>query len=255
MFNFINMSKVFIYSMISVAIVSLISFTGIVILLIKQAYLKKILLFFVSFAAGALLGDVFIHIIPELVESGEFNINTSLCILGGIVLFFVLEKILHWRHCHLSATNDHTHPLAHINLIGDTIHNFTDGVIIAGSFLISIPVGIATSVAVILHEIPQELGDFGILLHSGMSVRRALFFNFLTALSAVVGAIFILILNPDFDTVIQFILPFAAGGFLYIASTDLIPELHKDVKPLNSAIQLFSLLSGMGVMLNLLNLE
>jgi len=248
------MSEAFIYSIVSVIIVSLISLAGIIILVIKQPYLKKILLFFVSFSAGALLGDVFIHLLPELVDSGQFNLNASLYIMGGIILFFVLEKILHWRHCHLSATEAHIHPLAYINLIGDTIHNFIDGLIIAGSYLISIPVGIATSLAVILHEIPQEMGDFGVLLHSGMNAKRALFLNFLTALSAVLGAIFILMLNPDPGKVTQILLPFAIGGFLYIASADLIPELHKDVKPLNSVAQLLSLLAGIGVMVLLLRL-
>jgi zinc and cadmium transporter len=249
------MVNIWIYTLLSILIVSAVSLVGIVTILIKQNYLKKILLFFVSFAAGALLGDVFIHMMPELTESGKFNLITSLCIIGGILLFFVLEKILHWRHCHLSATKDHIQPLAHMNLIGDTIHNFTDGIIIAGSFLISVPVGMATSLAVVLHEIPQEMGDFGILLHSGMSVRKSLFFNFVTALSAFVGGIFTLVISPDTETVIQFILPFTMGGFLYIAGSDLIPELHKDVKPLNSIIQLLSLLAGVGIMFALLSLE
>jgi zinc and cadmium transporter len=247
------MQTVWLYTLSSILIVSAVSLIGVITIVIKQDYIKKILLFFVSFAAGALLGDVFIHMLPELVESGKFSVSTSLCVVGGILLFFILEKILHWRHCHLSATKDHIHPLAHMNLIGDTIHNFMDGVIIAGSFLISVPVGIATSLAVILHEIPQEMGDFGILLHSGMSVRKSLFFNFVTALSAFVGGIFTLVISPDTETVIQFILPFTMGGFLYIAGSDLIPELHKDVKPLNSLIQLLSLILGVGIMFMLLN--
>ena len=249
------MTSIWIYTLVSVLIVSAVSLVGILTIAIKQAYIKRILLFFVSFAAGALLGDVFIHLLPELVESGEFGIKTSLFILGGIILFFVLEKILHWRHCHLSATSDHVHPLAHMNLVGDAIHNMTDGMVIAGSFMVSVPVGIATTIAVILHEIPQEMGDFGILLHSGMSVRKALFLNFLTALSAVVGAVFILLLNLNSTDIIIYVIPFVIGGFIYIASSDLIPELHKDVKPINSFIQLLSLLAGVGVMAMLMLLH
>ena len=121
--------------------------------------------------------------------------------------------------------------------------------------MVSVPVGIATTIAVILHEIPQEMGDFGILLHSGMSVRKALFLNFLTALSAVVGAVFILLLNLNSTDIIIYVIPFVIGGFIYIASSDLIPELHKDVKPINSFIQLLSLLAGVGVMAMLMLLH
>lgn len=248
------MPEVWLYTLISVLLVSLFSLVGFLTIAIKRVYLKRILLFMISFSAGALLGDVFIHLLPELVKGGEFTLYSSLYILGGILLFFVLEKILHWRHCHLSATHDHIHPLAHMNLVGDALHNFMDGMVIAGSFMVSVPVGMATTVAVVLHEIPQEMGDFGILLHSGMSVRKALFFNFLTAFMAVLGAFFILMLNLDSDAVLKYVIPLVIGGFLYIASADLIPEMHKDVKPLNSLFQLLSLLAGVGIMLVLLGL-
>ena len=249
------MSSVWLYTILSVLFVSIFSLIGILTIIIKKTYIKGILIFFVSFSAGALLGDVFIHLLPELVEEGAFTLMTSLYILLGILIFFVLEKILHWRHCHLSAAPGHTHILAHMNLVGDAVHNLTDGMIIAGSFLVSVPVGIATTVAVVLHEIPQEMGDFGVLLHSGMSIKRALFFNFLTALTAIVGAVFILALKLDPKEVLQYVVPLVIGGFLYIASADLIPEMHKDVKPMNSIFQLLSLLAGVGVMSLLLFLE
>jgi len=248
------MQSVWIYSIGSVLIVSIISLVGVLTIAIKQTYLKQILLFFISFAAGSMLGDVFIHLFPELISEGEFSLATSLYILGGIILFFVLEKILHWRHCHMTATSDHIHPLAHMNLIGDAIHNFTDGIVIASSFIVSVPLGIATTVAVVLHEIPQEMGDFGVLLHSGMKVGKALFFNFISALSAIIGAILTLTLNLNGETVLKYVIPFVIGSFLYIASSDLIPELHKDVKPINSIMQLFSLMLGIGIMILLLNL-
>jgi len=246
------MSQVWLYTLVSVLIVSLLSLVGILIIVLKQKSIKKFLLFMVSFAAGAMLGDVFIHLLPELVEGGHFSFMTSVYILCGILLFFVLEKIIHWRHCHHSATKDHIHPLAFMNLVGDGVHNFIDGVLIAGSFMLSIPAGIATTVAVILHEIPQEMGDFGVLLHSGMKVKKALIFNFLSALTAILGALFILGLGISDHEVVEFIIPLTMGGFLYIANADLIPELHKDVKVSNSIIQLISFLIGVSIMFLLL---
>lgn len=246
------MSQVWLYTLVSVLLVSVVSFVGLLILTIKQKNLKKFLLFMVSFAAGAMLGDVFIHLLPELIESGEFSLYSSLYILGGIVLFFVLEKIIHWRHCHLSAAKDHVHPLAFMNLVGEAVHNFIDGVLIAGSYLLSIPVGIATTIAVLLHEIPQEMGDFGVLLHSGMKPKKALLLNFLIALTAVVGALIVLGIGLDQHEITSVIIPITIGGFLYIANADLIPELHKDVKVSNSIIQLFSFLVGVAVMFAIL---
>lgn len=242
------MSSVWLYTILSVLLVSLISFAGALILVIRQASIKRFLLFMVSFAAGAMLGDIFIHLLPELIEEGYFNLTTSVFILAGILIFFILEKILHWRHCHLSAAKDHTHPLAFMNLVGDAAHNFIDGMLIAGSYMLSVPVGIATTLAVILHEIPQEMGDFGVLLHSGMKTRKAVLFNFLSALSAMAGALVILGLGISTEGLTGVIIPLTIGGFLYIANADLIPELHKDVGLKNSLCQLISFLAGIGVM-------
>jgi zinc and cadmium transporter len=242
------MSQIWIYTLISVFVVSLISLIGVLIIVLRQEQIKKILLFMVSFAAGAMLGDVFIHLLPELIEEDRFGLMTSFYILSGILIFFILEKILHWRHCHQTATQSHTHPLAMMNLVGDAIHNFFDGLLIAGSYLLSIPVGIATTVAVILHEIPQEMGDFGVLLHSGMKIKKALAFNFISALTAVFGALIVLGLGVSGHDITYKIIPITIGGFLYIANADLIPELHKDVVIKNSIIQLISFLVGVGIM-------
>ncbi len=246
------MSEVFIYSIVSVLIVSVISLLGVLTIAMRQKYVKAILLFLVSFAAGALLGDVFLHLLPELVHESVFSIQMGLYIIIGILVFFILEKILQWRHCHLTATKDHAHPLAMMNLVGDAVHNLIDGILIAGSYLLSIPVGIATTVAVIFHEIPQEMGDFGVLLHSGMKVKKALFYNFLSALTAVVGVLVVLGLGMNTEMLVQAIIPITIGGFLYIANADLIPELHKDVKPLNSVMQLISFLLGIAIMWGML---
>lgn len=242
------MSQIWIYTLISVIIVSLISLVGVLIIVLSQNYIKKFLLFMVSFAAGGLLGGAFLHLLPELVAEGHFGVMTSLYILLGILIFFVLEKIIHWRHCHLTATKSHTHALGYMNLVGDAFHNFTDGMLIAGSYMLSMPIGVATTIAVVMHEIPQEMGDFGVLLHSGMSVKKALLFNFLSALTAVLGAMIILWLGVSNEKLVQIIIPITIGGFIYIASADLIPELHKDVKIKNSIIQLISFVVGIGIM-------
>lgn len=249
------MSQVWIYSLVSVVLVSLISLVGILTLALKRDYLKGFLLFFVSFAAGTLLGDVFFHLLPELIMEQGFSLMTGFYILLGILIFFILEKIMHWRHCHLAATQGHAHPLAMMNLVGDAVHNFIDGVLIAGSYLLSIPVGIATTVAVIFHEIPQEMGDFGVLLHAGMSAKKALFLNFISASASFLGVLLILGFGINGSMVVETIIPITIGGFLYIANTDLIPELHKDVDISNSFIQLLSFVVGIALMASLLLLH
>ena len=248
------MLSIWIYSLLSVFLVSLISLIGIVTLSVKVDKLKKFLIYMVSFSAGALFGDAFIHLLPELVEKG-LTLNYSVTIIFGVLLFFSLEKIVHWRHCHMPITKTHIHPFAYMNLIGDSLHNFIDGLIVAGSYLISIPVGIATTIAVIFHEIPQEIGDFGILIHGGFTKGRAIFLNFITALTAVLGAVFALVLSNYVDNIEGYLISLAIGGFLYIAGSDLIPELHKETKISASLIQILTFVLGVIVMVCLLLLE
>ncbi len=248
-------SIIWIYTLVSVLIISLISFIGIIGLSIKIDKLKKAILFLVSFSAGALFGDVFIHLLPEAVESYGFRLNVSLYILSGIIFFFIIEKFIHWHHCHLEPSKNHPHPFAVMNLLGDSVHNFIDGLIIGASYLASIPVGIATTLAVILHEIPQEIGDFGVLLHGGFSTRKALAMNFITALTAVLGALVALLLSIYVENLSLFLVPFAAGGFIYIAGSDLIPELHKEVNAHKSFMQLVTFVLGIVIMALLLGLE
>lgn len=244
------------YTLISVFIVSLISLVGILTLSLKTSTLKKCLIYLVSFSAGALLGDVFIHLLPEIVEENGFGFSISIFILSGILFSFIIEKIIQWRHCHHPTSKEHPHPFAIMNLIGDFFHNFLDGLIIGISYLASVPLGIATTVAVILHEIPQEIGDFGVLLHGGFSKAKALFLNFVTALSAVVGAVVSFILAANVENALIFLIPFAAGNFLYIASSDLIPELHKyNFTTKGSILQLFTIILGILVMMALRLLE
>ncbi len=249
------MTSVWAYSLLSVFIVSMISFVGVLSLSIGAERLKKILMYLVSFSAGALFGDAFIHLLPEAVEEAGFGLSVSLSILGGVMVFFMLEKFIHWHHYHDPNSKSHTHPFVITNLFGDAFHNLIDGIIIGASYLASIPVGIATTIAVVLHEIPQEIGDFGVLLHGGLTKSKALFFNFITALTAVVGAAAALAIGSQAANATLIMLPFAAGGFIYIAGADLIPELHKEIEIKKSFFQLVSFLLGIAIMAALLLLE
>ncbi len=244
------MVNVWLSTITSVIAVSLVSLIGMFFLSIKAEKLHKLLLVLIGFATGALLGDVFIHLLPELVQESGFTLVTSFSVLTGILTFFVLEKYVQWRHCHMPTREHHTvHPLATMNLVGDAFHNFVDGMIIAGSYLVSFEIGIATTLAVLLHEIPQEIGDFAILTHAGIKRTKALLFNFLSALTAVLGAIIVLAFNIGSQNGLHLIVPFTAGGFLYIAGADLLPELHKTPYAFRSStIQLLSIISGIAVM-------
>lgn len=239
----------------SVFLVSVLSFVGVFSLGLKEKQLKKILLLLVGFSAGALFGDAFIHLLPEAVEQAGFGIEVSASILFGIVVFFLLEKIIKWHHHHNVTDRGEIHSFGYMNLMADGLHNFIDGALIAGSYLVSVPVGIATTIAVILHEIPQEIGDFGVLLHSGFSKNRALMFNFLSALSAVLGAIVALYFVSLIENFEVLLVSFTVGGFIYIAGSDLIPELHLEEDTKKSVLQIIVFLLGMLVMVAMLFLE
>jgi zinc and cadmium transporter len=245
------------YIIVSVLIVSATSLIGILTFLIKNQNIDKIILYLVSFSVGALFGDVFIHLLPEAFKTST-NAAVGLYILAGILFSFIMEKFIHWRHCHTPESKHHHHRLAYMNLVGDAMHNFIDGLIIAGAYFVSIPVGIATTIAVLFHEIPHELGNFGVLVYGGFSKLKALLFNFLTALTALLGAI-IGILLGDAGAATTFLVPFAAGNLIYIAGTDLIPELHKtscdDFKFSESFGQLLCIILGILIMMGMLLLE
>jgi len=239
---------VWLYTLASVLVVSLISLVGVVTVAINRNFLQKIINYLVSLSAGALLGGVFFHLFPEASEELGFTSILAVYTLGGIMLFFVLEKLVAWRHCHIATCKEHPHPVATMNLIGDALHNFIDGMIIAGTYLVSVPLGISTTLAVVFHEIPQEMGDFGVLIHGGYSRAKAIFMNFLCSLTAVAGALLILALNIEVEVVAKALVPITAGGFIYIAVSDLIPELRKEIRPLNSLMQLVFILIGLGIM-------
>lgn len=243
------MNIVSLYAILSAIIVSLLSLIGVLSLALNKENLNKITAFLVSVSAGALLGESFLHLMPEAVESSP-DLSVWAWLLGGIIIFFILEKIIHWHHCHNPAKHEHEHTgtLGKMNLIGDGLHNFLDGLIIAGAFLVNIPLGIATTIAVIAHEIPQEISDFGILIYSGVSKAKALLFNFFSGAISIIGAVAGLLAGARTENFASYIIPFAAGGFIYIAAADIIPELHKEVAIKKSLKQLLGILIGIGVM-------
>lgn len=225
--------------LIAVFIVSLISIIGIFIFL-KERILNKALFFLVSFAAGTFLGVSFLDLLPEALEEG-FKEQIPIFILLGILSFFVLEKFLHWHHHH---TGEEIHGFTYLNIIGDAIHNFLDGAIIAISFLNSTALGVVATIAVIAHEIPQEISDFAVLIYGGFSKRKALIYNFLTALTAVVGALLAYFYSGLIEGSNTYLISFAIGGFVYIASTDLIPEIHKEKDMKKSFLQFVLMVFG-----------
>jgi len=240
--------SIWIYSLVSVIIVSLISLIGVFSLSFGIERIKKASLFLVSFAVGGLFGDAIIHLLPETFKELGFGLLPSLLIVSGILLFFVLERFLRWRHCHEIDCPDHKKDMASIILIGDAVHNLIDGMIIAASFLTSIPLGLATTIAVVFHEIPNEIGEFGVLIHSGFSAQKALLSNFLSGLTAIVGAVIVLIVGSRVSNFSLFLLPITAGGFLYIAGSDLLPELHHEVNLSTSLWQMVLIVLGIGIM-------
>lgn len=249
------MITAYLYTFVGVLVVSVISLVGVFILPSREDILRKYIFIFISLAVGALLGDAFIHLIPEALEKSSNTTATGVLIILGILLFFTLEKVLHWHHHGEDAQENHIHPIGRLILFSDGVHNFLDGTIIAASFIVSVPVGVATTVAVILHEIPQEVGDFAILLHSGYSRKRALVLNFLSALTAFVGAVAFFAFGELSKSLVDYFIPLAAGGFIYIAASDLIPELHKTKQVRHSLYQLLAVLLGVLAMVALAFLE
>lgn len=233
--------------LLAVTLVSVVSLVGIIFFGFKTN-IKTLTFYLISLASGTMLGGAFLHLIPEALEAKTPNV--LLAISGGIFLFFVLEKLLIWRHCHLHEDHgDHHRPVAaKMVLAGDAIHNFIDGVIIASAFLVSPSVGTSITLAIILHEIPQELGDYGILVHGGYTPKQALILNLVTATTSLAGALINYFFLGTVVVVQEYILPVTAGGFLYIALADLIPQLHEQTSLKQTLQQIFLLATGFGLM-------
>jgi zinc and cadmium transporter len=233
-------------SIASVVGVSLVSFIGLLCLSLDEVRLRRLSTILISFAAGSLLGDAFIHFFPSSFSSLRAPLRQSLLVLGGIMAFFMAEKFMRHRHGAFHVRGEGVPrgkpELAAINLIGDAVHNFIDGILIGASYLAGPGLGVATTMAVLFHEIPQELGDFSILIHSGLKPRKAILLNFASGTVAIIGTVCALLAGSlARETVVSVLIPVTAGGFVYLALADLLPELQHDRTP-------FSLLTQTGLM-------
>ncbi|MBU0597159.1 ZIP family metal transporter [Patescibacteria group bacterium] len=238
----------FLWIILTTFLISSVALVGIFTLSLKEDFLNKILLTLVSLSSGTLLGGAFIHLIPEGVEQMNAE-KFFLLVLTALILYLLIEKLLHWRHCHNTGGHCESHKVVgHMNLIGDSVHNFIDGLIIATTFLVSVPLGITTAIAIGLHEIPQEIGDFGVLLYSGFKKKKALTLNFMVALMTVLGGVAGWFISSRVENVSVYFLPIAAGGFIYIAVSDLLPEMRKETSLGKFLFNLFIMLLGVGLM-------
>ena len=252
------------WSLASVVLVSLVSLVGALTLALDERRVRRLSTAFIGFAVGALLGDAFIHLLPEVFTRSDAEhspLARSLLVLAGMLLFFVVEKLLRHAHGPLHAqfhgpASGVRPALAGINILGDAVHNLIDGALIAASYLASPGLGISTTVAVVLHEIPQEIADFGILVHSGLSVRKALLLNLASAAVALLGMTGVLVAGTMVHQSVSVLLvPVTAGGFVYLASADLIPELQHDRSWRALLVQSALIAAGVGVMALLTLLE
>lgn len=229
--------------------ISVIPFLGLLLLVVNKDRLERYMHLLVSFAVGALLGNALLHILPELIESGMEVERISILIIIGILSFYSIEQFLNWRHTHNEQEIEHPNGVGIMNQIGDTVHNFVDGILISGAFIVNPALGWTTVFAVILHEIPQELADFGILLYSKWKISNIIIANLISSLFALLGLLIGYWLNFNVENFSNYALGITIGGFIYIACSDLIPDLHsmggKNIK--ERILQLVILLLGIGV--------
>lgn len=224
-------------------LVSLVSLIGIVLVFLGKKKIDDILFFLIAFSTGTLLGAAFFDLLPE--SAGGIEVTLALEVaFAGIIAAFVMEKVIHWHHHHAAKEKEHTRPLGMLTLVGDAFHNFFDGVAIAASFIVSVPLGITTTLAIALHEIPQEIGDFGLLLFSGYTKMKALAFNLLSALAAVAGGVLFYFYSGAIEHFESYALAFTAGIFIHIAAADLLPEIHKEKRTKSSVLQLLFIVLG-----------
>lgn len=225
---------------------SMVSFAGGFVAIFNEEKMRRATHFIVSFAVGALLAVALLELIPEAAELGTLE-RIMPFVLGGAILFFVLEKFLFWYHCHDGSCPVHTYP--YLILWGDFLHNFLDGILMGLAFLTDVRLGMATTLAVILHEIPQEISDFSLLVHGGFSRSRALWYNFLSATSVILGALGTYALGGALEAFLPFGLAIAAGAFIYLALADLLPELHESTTTWHGFVQVTFMLIGVVIVL------
>lgn len=247
------------FGFFAVCLVSITSFVGALIFVFSKEKLQSFLPYIVSVSVGALLGDAFLHVLPEAFDQASSSLLVGVSVLIGFFGFLLLEHGLHWHHSHGEdeSTHEHGPRIGGVITVADSIHNLLDGAIIALGFLTSTPIGIATTVAVILHEIPQEIGDMGLLLYAGWSKKKALIFNFVSGLFSIMGFAVILSMH-DYSNVLESALPYilaaAGGGFIYIAGADLIPELRRKYR-VDFAKHIMFIIIGVIAMASLLLFE
>lgn len=226
-------------------LMALISLVGSLSLMLPERVLQRLLLPLVALAAGTLLGGAFFHMIPAAIRELGNRLPVYVWILTGFVSLFALEQFLHWHHCHLPV-GQHHRPLTYLILLADGLHNFIGGAAVAGAFINDVDLGITAWLAAAAHEVPQELGDFGILVHGGWAPRRALLFNLLSALTFLLGGLVAYAASSAVD--VAFLLPFAAGNFIYIAAADLIPEVKEHESPTVNVLHFLALLLGLALL-------
>jgi zinc and cadmium transporter len=257
-------AEAWVWALASVIFVSLLSLVGVLGLAFRRVNSHGVMLFLVALAAGTLLGDSLLHIIPEAAAArGGITASMGALILAGFVVLFILEAGLRWRHSHAERLDDHGHDHAHghvepfgwLNLIGDGVHNLIDGAVIAAAYMVDVHVGLATTVAVAMHEIPQELGDFAVLVKAGMTPAKALLFNLASAGIALVGAGLVWVSGLSAEQLESVALPLIAGAFLYIAAADLVPELHHHSRGREVGAIMVALFLGIALMALLLQVE
>ncbi len=257
-----NTPHLWAYTLLSVLVVSLVSLVGLFALSQDPSRLRRIQLYLVSLAAGSLLGGAVLHLLPEAVDRLGTGMPFSLYLLTGFFGFFLLEKFL-WFHHHGTAHAEEgadadvgadegaraAQPVVAMILVGDGVHNFLDGMVIAAAYLVDPGVGLVTTLAVVLHEVPQEIGDFGVLVHGGLSVRRAVLLNFLSATTSILGAVLTLWIGSRAEGLQGPLITITAASFIYIAAADLIPELHRTREPRQSIMQVLMIGVGLGLMI------
>jgi zinc and cadmium transporter len=241
------------FIVLSTALIALLSLVGVIIFTLTRNRLQSGILVLVALSAGAMFGNAIFHLLPETIElsrTGPFSLFTSLLILAGaFVLSGLFEQWFSWHHCHNTDHCDAKHPYGHLVLLSDLIHNFVDGIIIATAFIVSPAVGVFTAIAIALHEIPQELGDYAVLLHSGWEKRKAVLANFAVAFTVVAGGVVGYFLTQSVSVAVPFLVPFAAGSFLYIATSDLIPELKHQTNAKQISLHSFIFLFALALMI------
>lgn len=232
---------------LATSLISLTALGGAATLLLKRHKLQKILFALVSLSAGTMLGAAFFHLLPEALEDLPAEL-ALLYVLFSFLGFYLIEKFLLWHHCHGEDCEFEGKTYGHMNLIGDSVHNFIDGLIIAVAFIADPMLGIVTAIAVASHELPQEIGDFGVLLHAGWEYKKALIANFAVSLTVVLGGLVGYLLADASAELAHSLMPVAAGAFLYVASADLLPELRQHRGHKKSVISLSLLAAGLFLM-------